>query len=211
MTHQEQADQFWKSRGNDTAKAYWESRDAQYRALIADSLRPLAPFVRILEVGCMSGPNLWAIRQQFPDVELVGMDPSPHAVSYGAAMCHLEKIPGVEFWQGAAPDGVGDVAEAAGRPDIVLSVYAFAYLQGSLLDATLRACCDVAAKAVVLAEPMCVREERAGLLDTPPGRCPSWRHDYRAWFAEHHPGWQVTVRPFPRIQELNGLLIARRP
>lgn len=211
MTRAMQAETFWRGRGNEAAKAYWDTRDAQYRALIVDNLRQLQPFGRILEVGCQSGPNLWAIRQQFPDVHLVGMDPSSHAVMFGAAMCELGRICHVDFFEGLAPDGIPAIVQAVGEPDIVLSIYTLTYLQDEAWSATLAACCDAASKAVVLAEPMNLGQEPLGLIETPPGRCPSWRHDYAAWFTVNRPDWIVTARKLPRVQEMNGLVIARRP
>ena len=146
---------FWATRDERAAKAYWESKGEMYRGLLADALRPLAPFASVLEIGCHSGPNLWAIRQRWPDPVLYGGDPALKVAMFGAAMCALPSaaavdLSGIGFFCGSAPScfdpfgvvpigvdehGVGPCDKATlPDVDVIVSCYTLAYLTPEQLD-----------------------------------------------------------------------------
>lgn len=221
----------WAARDTAAAQVYWETRAHQYRALVAAFLAPVAPFDSLLEVGCHAGPNLWAIRQQYPRPQLYGVDPSGACVEYARVAWNADaydrmtlaqradydagRTPetlGVEFFEGIAPGWLVDFSEmldAHGLTlDVALTVYTMAYLTVAEADATLERLVTLAQRAVVLVEPMRTEEEEARVEE--PGRIPAWARNYASWFALRRPDWRVTVRPFPGPQGLNTCLIARR-
>lgn len=69
------------------AEAFSAQRYPELAALIAQSVHPLRP-ARVLEVGCGDGSLLDAIRQQWPDIETVGLELSPRAADVARARGH---------------------------------------------------------------------------------------------------------------------------
>lgn len=219
---------FWKTRNARDAAHYWHERGAGYRALLASMLHQVAPFESLLEIGCHSGPNLWAIRQQFPAPHLMGLEPSEPCAAFGLAACTKDAIArmtadakrayearvpeegempsvGIDFFVGCAPDGLQDFKDI----DVVLTCYTLAYLPLDACAETLRRACELAKKAIVLAEPMHDSGQPEALIRS--GDLPTWRRNYADWFRTSRPDWAVVERPFPAVQDLNRVVIARAP
>lgn len=217
---------FWATRSKQDAADYWATRGAGYRGLLASMLAPLAPFQSLLEIGSHSGPNLWAIRQQWPLVHLIGLEPSEACAKYGQCAAVAEalerlspaerqafdrraassgEVPsvGVDFFVGSAPSGLGVFTSI----DVVVSCFTLAYLSDQDLQATLAAVVATAKRGVLLVEPMATETEPGGVVTDV--RVPYTRHDYRGWFTAHAPTWHVDVLPFPGPQGLNRALRAR--
>jgi SAM-dependent methyltransferase len=71
------------------------ARQSQYASWISSGA-PTAPR-RVLDVGCGNGSLLIALRDYWPDAELLGCDPSPDSIAYAAAQ-------GLRVWRGTAED-----------------------------------------------------------------------------------------------------------
>lgn len=229
---------FWRDRTPEHAQRYWETRAAPYRGLLADALRPLTPFDSVLEIGCHSGPNLWAIRQKWPDAVLYGIDPALSLVCSGAktfanptAATHTDLL-GVCFMRGEAPScfgpaGVepivlsesGDVicGEPCALPDevgVIVTCYTLAYLTEPQLDETLVHMMRIATRGLVLVEPQPDDWQAicggwpSSAMPTTLGQVQPYHHDYL--HKLHTAGWTVTSRPFPGPDNLNAILVATR-
>lgn len=218
---------FWSTRSKADAAAYWETRGAVYRCLLASMLHKLPPFQSLLEIGSHSGPNLWAIRQQFPAAHLIGLEPSEVCAKFGQVAAVREAMDrmtpaqrtafesqseakgevlsvGVDFMVGSAPDGLAVFREI----DVVVSCYTLAYLSPAELHATLSRVVDLARVGILLVEPMPTAAEPEGPMAG--AKVPCDRHDYVAWFTRHAPEWSAERVDFPGPQGLNGALRARR-
>ena len=87
-----------------------------YQALrqhVADSLQPSSPRFSVLDAGCGTGGMLAALRQNFPQADLTGIEPGDHALGLTAARdtgAHLVRA------------GVHDLPFAEGSFDFVVSL-----------------------------------------------------------------------------------------
>lgn len=218
---------FWSTRSKADAAAYWETRGAGYRGLLASMLRKFAPFHSVLEIGCHSGPNLWAIRQQFPVAHLIGLDPSESCAKFGQVAAVREAMErmtpaqrdafdgqseargevlsvGVDFMVGSAPQGLAAFRDI----DVVVSCYTLAYLSPTELHDTLAHISTSTQRGILLVEPMPTDVEPEGPIVS--ARIPCRRHNYAEWFAQHAPEWRAERLAFPGPQGLNGALRASR-
>jgi SAM-dependent methyltransferase len=129
----------WAALRVDWKKSYLDTWEHPHRQMIVDALRGFE-FDSVLEAGCSSGPNLFRIHREFPEVSLSGTDVNEQAI--GVAREHLEG----DF-------RVGTLAEA-GFPDqcmdIVLTDMVLIYV--SKIDETLEEMRRVARRHVVLCE-----------------------------------------------------------
>lgn len=188
-----------------------------YRGLLADSLSPLAPFGTVLEIGCHSGPNLWALRQRWPHSHLIGVDPGDKTIMYGAAMCELgiqkgDHLDNIDFYHGSAPAVLTDAEHlrAWGPVDVIVSCYTLAYLHEVELGLTLDAMLKVARKGLVLCEPMPINGAVTSELIERSHKVPSWRHPYVDRVAALAPSAKLTSRRFPGPDALDGILVVRK-
>lgn len=186
----------------DWARHYWESTGLPHRQIVLDVLADLPPWDSLLELGCNAGPNLRLIGQAWPLAELVGLDVNPAALEEARTQRRQGALSRVALLQGTIPDDL--MGWPTGSVDVVLSVYALAYVAPADLTRTLFEAQRIARQALVLAEPMPTPEAPAGLIPDA-GRL-EWRHDYAtpltAW------GHRVTVRPVPPVDALNACLLA---
>lgn len=217
---------FWSTRTKQDAARYWETRAVGYRGLLVSMLKPLPPFRSVLEIGAHSGPNLWAIRQQFPDVHLIGLEPSAACATFGQIAAVKEamdrmtprerlafdqraqdsgEIPsvGVDLLVGKAPEGLAVFHDI----DVVVTCYTLAYLSPADLATTLREIKRIAKVGCLLVEPMPGPGGPAGPIVG--AKVPASRHDYASAFAAGDE-WDVELRPFIGPQGLDGVLRARR-
>lgn len=204
---------FWQNRTAAHAKRYWDTRAEPYRGLLADALRALAPFTSVLEVGCHSGPNLWALRQRWPDVKLIGVDPSRDVLGYGVWAMSAKPSEGglgddnVEFFEGYAPSCFEDFPSV----DVVVSCYTLAYIAPAQIDAVMTALLASATKGVVLVEPgpdQAYEPFASSPMPVTAGKIQPYYHDYLTRLQQG--GCSVVQRTFPGPDNLNRIWVATR-
>jgi ubiquinone/menaquinone biosynthesis C-methylase UbiE len=64
-------------------------------------LAPLRPGNRALDIGCGTGTFAVSLKQRFPDVEVVGLDPDPKALARASRKAEVASVP-VRFDRGFA-------------------------------------------------------------------------------------------------------------
>ena len=76
---------YWRSRSNAWAEGYLspQSFAHPHRQFLIERISRYSPFESILEVGCASGPNLYLLAKQFPDIKLYGVDINKRAIKLG--------------------------------------------------------------------------------------------------------------------------------
>jgi len=76
---------YWRSRNNAWAEKYLSPQSIAHphRQFLIGRISRYSPFESILEVGCASGPNLYLLAKQFPDVKLYGTDINERAIKIG--------------------------------------------------------------------------------------------------------------------------------
>lgn len=70
---------YWSARQIDWKSCYLDTWEHPHRQMIVDALREIE-FDSVLEVGCASGPNLFRIHKEFPEVRLSGTDVNQQAI-----------------------------------------------------------------------------------------------------------------------------------
>ncbi len=205
----------WWARKRDAGGAAWianyqKSLKARHRDAIVEVVKSLAPET-LFEVGSHCGPNLVRIAQEFPDILMHGIDASAEAVKAGrewVTSLGLEKR--VQLSTQRFPDGTQ--ATPTGFADVVLSCYTLAYIAPEDLDAALYEMGRLAARAVILAEPMAI--DGSG---QPPTRNLSgyseWAHDYQralGWIGSLRNVTTRIVPIRPSVDRLNAILVVER-
>jgi ubiquinone/menaquinone biosynthesis C-methylase UbiE len=96
-------------------------------------LAPLRPGNRALDIGCGTGTFAVSLKQRFPDVEVVGLDPDPKALARASRKAEVASVP-VRFDRG--------FADALDYPDasfnVVFSSFMFHHLESRNREKTLR-------------------------------------------------------------------------
>ncbi|MFZ2152247.1 MAG: class I SAM-dependent methyltransferase [Minisyncoccia bacterium] len=121
------ADRDWKYGEGDWVKDYWASRNHPHRKHMLEAIKELDP-KEVAEVGCNCGPNLSLIHENFPHIDLYGMDASPDAISFGKKMLckHVNLVDG-DFaylpWRNNTMDVViADASLMYAKPDDIEEV-----------------------------------------------------------------------------------------
>ncbi len=126
-----------------------ESLKNPQRRLLIEKISVHAPLGSVLEIGCASGPNLYAFSREFPDTQFFGIDISRRAVEVGTAWMNDRGIKNVKLFTGKA-DKLGRFPDK--NMDIVLSVATLLYIGPDKIDQVIDEMLRVAKKALVLIE-----------------------------------------------------------
>lgn len=193
---------------------YKTSLHAAHRNVIADIVTALQPET-LIEVGCHCGPNLIRLAQDVPSLtELFGLDVNAQAVAGGnqwASACGLSER--VKMQVGRITEDTQGLT--GGCADVVLTCYALAYLSAPDVDAALYEMGRLAARAVVIAEPMNGEGAEAVPAYTKVmAGYQEWAHDYltRSRWINTLCGWTSRIVPvMPRVDHLNAVLVLERP
>jgi len=202
----ETAAQWWAKPRTDTWVAgYQKSTGAKHRSVIASIVKALQP-ADLLEVGCHCGPNLMRLADELPALEMVGIDVNKQAIEAGRRWVESKGLTHrIQLQVGCVPDATSRLTD--GVADVVLSCYALAYIAPSDIDAVLYEIGRLAAKAVILAEPM--------------GRDPKWSESgYSEWAHAYQDRakWIGTLRDMtwrtalvsPPVDALSAVLVGVR-
>lgn len=88
---------------------------------------------RVLDIGCGTGTFAISIKQRYPNVEVVGLDPDPKALARAARKAKRARV-AVQFDRGFADE----LPYANDSFDRVLSSFMFHHLHSEVKEATLR-------------------------------------------------------------------------
>jgi SAM-dependent methyltransferase len=101
-------DEDWRARhlydGEDWIEGYWKSYNHPHRSFLVEEMSKFSPINNVLEIGCASGPNLYAIAKRFPEAQLRGIDINPLAVQRGNEWFREECIANVKLEVGEAQE-----------------------------------------------------------------------------------------------------------
>lgn len=188
---------------------YQQSVSHRHRTAIVEQVQALGAET-LLEVGCHCGPNLMRLAKDCPTLQMLGVDVNAEAVRAGQQWMRTAGLSErVKLSVGRMPEAL--MGLPTGSVDVVLSCYALAYIAPGDIDAVLYEMGRIAAKAVVLAEPIPgpgqALEKRAltGYSE--------WVHDYSTatqWIATWR-GMRLSTTPVtPPVDRLNAVLVAHR-
>jgi hypothetical protein len=188
---------------------YQRSLGARHRQLISQLVGELKAET-VFEVGCHCGPNLIRICRDHPTVHAHGIDASAEAVVAGRGwVAQLGLADRVQVTAQRFPEGTA--ATPSGFADVVLSCYTLAYVAPADLDAALYEMGRIAARAVVLAEPMPIEGPIAHVHRM--NGYSEWAHDYQAalaWIGNLR-GVKTRLVPVrPAVDRLNAILVVER-
>jgi ubiquinone/menaquinone biosynthesis C-methylase UbiE len=190
---------------------YKNSLHQPHRTAIARIMQHYQP-ASLIEVGCHCGPNLIRLAQDVPSLtDLFGIDANAQAIDAGQAWAAEAGLAGrVQMRQGRFPADTSSMGDRCA--DVVLSCYALAYLAPEDLDAALYEMGRLAAKVVILAEPLSPTTPVA--LHRAATGYQEWAHAYgRAlkWIGTFA-GTQVRVVDVePPVDRLNAIVVLERP
>lgn len=189
---------------------YQQSLESAQRVAIEAVVRELAPDT-LFEVGSHCGPNLVRLAGAFPDLRMHGIDANADAVLAGRVWAETLKIADrVTLTCQRFP--AGTYGTPTGFSDVVLSCYSLAYIAPADLDAALYEIGRLAARAVIIAEPMPIGDDRPEPIIRADGY-KEWAHDYQAAIAWVGSLRNVTTRLVPivpRVDRLSALLVVER-
>lgn len=190
---------------------YQRSVGAKHRTALVDVLKTIQPET-LLEVGCHCGPNLVRCAAEFPALEMLGVDINSDAIDAGKRWVTSQGLASrIQLTAGRMPAVTADLPDRC--CDVVLSCYALAYIAPADLDAVLYEMGRLAAKAVILAEPMVLGTEKATHQRAVQGGYHEWAHQYGEaikWINTWR-GVTTTVGTItPPVDRLNAILVARR-
>lgn len=205
----------WWARPRDGQGGVWiqnyqKSLGVRHRELLAAIVRELQ-VETLLEIGCHCGPNLVKLAEANPQLHAQGIDVNADAIAAGQRWlqhCGLSKR--VKLSQHRFPDGTA--ALPSGGFDVVLSCYTLAYVAPADLDASLYEMGRLAARAVILAEPMALNGRVTAPMHNITGYR-EWAHDYRAalpWIGTLSGAETRLALVAPPVDRLNGILVVER-
>lgn len=185
----------WRQIGPAYFDHCWNSVDRSHRQPILRALESLKPFWRVLEVGCNAGVNLRLIHQQWPEVELCGMDAHEAALAYAR-----QRVP-VQTFAGDLRDLLP--AMRAQSFDVVLSCYCLAYIEPGQIADVLAHMRRIARVGLVIAEPM-MSDQTTSI------RYPAGIHECFHNYAQHFQGAECSQEHvLPNVERLNAVLTVR--
>lgn len=176
LTAESQA--FWtaiRHDGGAWTRHYWESASAPYRQELLDAVAPSAPFERVLEVGCNSGPNYRRFREAFGDFTYVGLDVNAIALAAAIEWIRREQVPGkASFQWGSILTDTRTLPDRAF--DLVFSSACLAHIAPADISTALAEMLRLSDRIVAIQEPAETKHE---------GQFHQWAHDFRSLLSVH--------------------------
>lgn len=153
----------WRYDTNNWITDYEESTLHPHRRNTLAILRGLR-FDSLIEIGCSVGPNLKLISEEFPEVDLYGIDPNPDSVKRAKLFTTAQ----VEL---------GDARELWGEWDVILADASLMYVTPEEITEVMDRIAFSAKKAVLIIERCC--ESKTGEI------CGGvWGRDYATLLKE---------------------------
>ena len=133
---------YWKNRKIDWHEGYF-TPEHPHRQLIIDALKQFK-FRSVLEVGCGAGANLYKIKQNFPNVDVGGLDWNAAAIEEAKVM-----LPRVAVLQVGEAN---DIFLSDRGADILLSDHCLIYLDSANVNKAIKEFKRIARNGIVLCE-----------------------------------------------------------
>jgi len=188
---------------------YQKSLRTRHRLVISRIVGDLQPH-SLVEIGCHCGPNLIRLANDHPSIEtLVGLDVNTDAIEAGKNWVAAQGLSSrIGLMAAKTPEATQQWPDRS--VDVVLSCYALAYIAPPDLDSVLWELGRIAAKAIVLAEPM-----TDGLTETHTmlNGYQEWAHNYHAtakWMSTWSGMTLKTAIVDPPVDRLARVLVAVR-
>ena len=134
---------YWRDSDSNWEKSYWATRFHPHRETLIEELSLLQPFTSMLEIGCNCAPNLFRIKEKWPDVRLAGSDINERAIELAKSL-----LPDVEFK--TREIGMNDFPDKSF--DIVLADAALMYIPATEIIRAKREMLRLAKKAIVIVD-----------------------------------------------------------
>jgi hypothetical protein len=164
----------------------------------------------LLEIGCHCGPNLIRLAMDHPSLVLAGFDVNADAIAAGKAWVQQKGfISRIRLDRATFPKATEK--STTGCVDVVLSCYTLAYVAPADIDASLYEVGRLAARAVILAEPMTEGATEGETFMA--NGYHEWAHRFTArlpWIQSLRGCHASTVTVSPPVDRLKSILILRR-
>lgn len=144
-----------------------------HRKFLLQVISRYAPFERILEVGCASGPNLILLSRIFPKTEFWGIDISERAIEVGGDYIREHSISNIRLKAGNT-DKIKKLPNKSF--DIVFTDAMLIYIGPEKIKEVLKEMVRVAKKSIILVE-WCSEKIHSYEAD-------HWAYNWRMLFAE---------------------------
>jgi ubiquinone/menaquinone biosynthesis C-methylase UbiE len=119
------------------------------RQLLIQRMAAHQPIENVLEIGCASGPNLFALGKEFPQTQFIGIDISSHAIQVGASWLNSHNLKNVKLFTGQADDLKRFPDKSI---DIIFTVATLIYIGPDKINRVIDEMLRVASKAIILIE-----------------------------------------------------------
>ena len=133
---------YWKGRAINWKDSYF-TPNHPHRQLLIDALRQFS-FRSVLEVGCAAGANLYKIKQNFPKVDVGGIDWNVDAIEEAKKM--LPKVAVLQVGEAT------DIYISSKGSDIILTDMCYIYLDKKNFHKAIQEAKRVARVGIVLCE-----------------------------------------------------------
>jgi trans-aconitate methyltransferase len=182
-------EKYWKKRGLENIKTYWDSYTDERKKILVDTFRPFN-CESFFEIGCNCGPNLMSLNRYYPKAFFSGCDISREAIEYGNMKLKELGIENISLLP-------GELSEIAtnDKYDIVFTWATLIYVKPNDLVVTIKKMFDMANKAIILFE-MHTEENlqpNDGILS---GR--NWKRNYRNLFSECGLKGKIEIKPLSK-------------
>lgn len=144
------------------------------RQLLIQRMAAYQPIESVLEIGCASGPNLFALGKEFPQAQFMGIDISGHAIRVGASWLDSHNVNNVKLFTGQADDLKRFPDKSI---DIIFTVATLIYIGPDKINRVIDEMLRVAKKAIILIE-WASQEESSRRFD-------HWAYNWQTLFKKH--------------------------
>jgi ubiquinone/menaquinone biosynthesis C-methylase UbiE len=186
----------WQTRhiykGDDWATGYCGTINHPHRQILVGRISSYAPFGRILEIGCNTGPNLYLLAVKFPQAKFYGIDINPEAVRKGNEWFEKLSVKNIVLSLGRADQMDGFSSKSM---DVVFTDSTLMFIGPDKIYRVIGGMIRVARKALVFnehhLEPK-VGNERECFYDYG-----HWIYDYHTLLEKYVPSKDIRITKLP--------------
>ena len=150
----------WATRNFEDVKKDFDNLNHPHRQLLIEKVGEFQPCLRILEIGCGYGPNLYLIAKRFPKTEIVGIDINPLSIQEGNKWLTQKNISNVKLLVGKT-DYLNQLPDKSF--DIVFTDATLMYIGPDKIKKTIQEMIRITRRAIVLFEWHCENNDPYGL------------------------------------------------